>query len=351
MMEIGSQYRHFSLSISIIGSGPSGLATAIWCAKFGLQVTVLESEKTSGSRPGETLHPGIEPLFDQLGVGEPIRTSNFLRHAGTWVKWNGDHLNFVPFGEDKHGPWLGYQILRTELQRILLNQALKLGVIVLRSCKAIDIIYKFNRVIGVRTSLGDFESKFLVDAGGGAHWLARRLNLSIEKYSPPLFVLYGYVKQNLSQQQCREPFLIATDEGWMWIAKIKNNLYQWTRLFFEKQNIIYDKNMIIKNYSERLPRIHGADVTWRTLIEPAGSGYFIVGDAAAVLDPASSHGVLRGLMSGIKAAHAIIKMTKDQVPNWIASRNYNKWLNEWFVHDVGELKKFYSQHRSPPNWL
>jgi hypothetical protein len=192
----------------------------------------------------------------------------------------------------------------------------------------------------------------LVDAGGSAHWLARRLNLSIEKYSPPLFVLYGYVKQNLPQQQCREPFLIATDEGWVWLAKIKSNLYQWTKLFFEKQNIIYDKkNVITKDLPKCLPRISGADVTWRTIIEPSGAGYFIVGDAAAVLDPASSHGVLRALMSGIKAAHAIVKMINNQVPYWIVSTDYNKWLNEWFVYDVGQLKKFYSQHRSPPNWL
>jgi flavin-dependent dehydrogenase len=68
-----------------------------------------------------------------------------------------------------------------------------------------------------------------------------------------------------------------------------------------------------------------------------------VGDAAAVLDPASSHGVLKGIMSGMKAAHAIIRITKDHFPNKVAFKNYNEWIAEWFLYDTHKLRKFYSQ--------
>ncbi len=102
---------------------------------------------------------------------------------------------------------------------------------------------------------------------------------------------------------------------------------------------------------EPIKSMHGADVTWRRVLQPAGSGYFIVGDAAAVLDPASSHGVLKGIMSGMKAAHAIIRITKDYFPSEIVSKNYTEWITEWFLHDIHKLKKFYSQHPSQPTWL
>ena len=98
--------------------------------------------------------------------------------------------------------------------------------------------------------------------------------------------------------------------------------------------------------------MHGADVTWRRVVQPAGLGYFIVGDGKEpVLDPASSHGVLKGIMSGMKSAHAIIRITEDRFPSEIASKNYNEWITEWFLYDIHKLEKFYSQHRSQPTWL
>ena len=43
--------------------------------------------------------------------------------------------------------------------------------------------------------------------------------------------------------------------------------------------------------------------TWRMAERMAGAGWFIVGDAAATLDPTSSHGVLKALLSGMTAGH------------------------------------------------
>jgi flavin-dependent dehydrogenase len=52
---------------------------------------------------------------------------------------------------------------------------------------------------------------------------------------------------------------------------------------------------------------HGADVTWRALVRPSGIGYYVIGDAAAVLDPACSHGLLKALMSGMLTARCIVQ--------------------------------------------
>jgi flavin-dependent dehydrogenase len=90
----------------------------------------------------------------------------------------------------------------------------------------------------------------------------------------------------------------------------------------------------------------GADVTWRRVVCPAGFGYFIVGDAATVLDPASSHGTLRGMMSGIMAVHTILRIAKDGIPRQPAVTEYNRWLSGWFFHDVAKLKEIYLSHPS-----
>ncbi len=364
-MMYGYQSPHHNPKVIIVGAGPAGSAAAIWAAKSGLSVTLIESIEFPRNRPGETLHPGVETLFDKLGIKEDIQTANFVRHKGIWTIWNSNNdddknnskRNLITFGKDEKGPWLGYQAWRATLDSILLKRAQKCGVCVLQPCQALDVILNCNRkVVGVKTTCGNFLADFVIDAAGGIHWLARRLKLVIEKHSAPLFAYYGYAKGECPSRD-EEPAIVLTPEGWTWTAKIEKHLYQWTRLYFNTSN---DNNKIMIPYDwlpdefkglQPIKSMHGADVTWRRVVQPAGSGYFIVGDAAAVLDPASSHGVLKGIMSGIKAAHAIIRITKDRFPSEIASKNYNEWITEWFLHDIHELKKFYSQHPSQPTWL
>lgn len=99
--------------VLIIGSGPAGSAAAIACAQRGLQVVLIERELFPRSHPGETLHPGVEPLLKQLGAIEPVLAAGFLRHTGNWVQWEAQK-HFVPFGEDDSGAWLGFQAWRAD---------------------------------------------------------------------------------------------------------------------------------------------------------------------------------------------------------------------------------------------
>jgi hypothetical protein len=64
----------------------------------------------------------------------------------------------------------------------------------------------------------------------------------------------------------------------------------------------------------RRGRPRGADVTWRLSDAAAGLGWFIVGDAAAVLDPSCSHGVLKAIMSGMMAGHLAAGVLVDAAP-------------------------------------
>ena len=153
---------------------------------------------------------------------------------------------------------------------------------------------------------------------------------------------------------CRDfmPAILATSDGWLWTAKVKEGLYQWTRLSFNKnaRNVL---NWLPDEFKglRAIQPIRGEDVTWRRVIKAAGSRYFLVGDAATVLDPASSHGILRALMSGIKAANAIFYIVKRQCPVGIAIKDYNIWISNWFFHDLEKLKNIYLCHPYPPIWL
>lgn len=325
--------------VVVIGAGAGGTTTAIQCAKAGLKVTLLERQEFPRHRPGETLHPGIEPLLDQLGVGEQIRAANFLRHEGNWVSW-GEEQGFVPFGSDERSTWRGFQAPRADFDAILLRRVQELGVEIKQPCRALSILQELGRVLGLKTSQGEILAQFVVDAGGGFHWLARQLKSKIRKFSSPLIVYYGYAAGNCPLRD-EYPAIVADDKGWTWTAKIRPNLYQWTRLPLDGKKL--EPNWLPSEFTRLKSQgaMLKADVTWRLLDQPSGKGYFAVGDAAFVLDPASSHGVLKAIMSGMMAGHAIAQILRYHQPESLIVQDYSDWILHWFQQDLLKIKQFY----------
>lgn len=82
-------------------------------------------------------------------------------------------------------------------------------------------------------------------------------------------------------------------------------------------------------------------MTWRMADSAAGSGWYMVGDAAAILDPTSSRGVLKALMTGVMAGHLIAGVLHGRAPADEAARAYHAWIADWFETDVGNLTAFY----------
>ena len=326
--------------VIVVGGGPGGSAAAIACATANLRVLLLEKSLFPREHPGETLHPGIEPLLEKLGVMAEVLSAGFLRHQGHWVKWDRDR-QFVPFGADERGIWQGFQAWRADFDRILLASAKAVGVDILQPCRVDRPIVCEGRTIGVETLQGNFTAAFVIDAAGSHHWLAKQLGLELKTYSSPLIANYGYVRGNCPPRD-DAPAIVADDRGWTWTARVRPELYQWTRLTFKPERI--DRNWIPAELSQLQAsgKSRGADVTWRLVERPAGPGYFLVGDAAAVLDPASSHGVLKAIMSGMMAASTIAQMVdRTQCEDRVIS-TYCQWVHHWFESDLHRLEQLYA---------
>ncbi|MFM9965433.1 MAG: NAD(P)/FAD-dependent oxidoreductase [Planctomycetaceae bacterium] len=216
----------------------------------------------------------------------------------------------------------------------------------MQPCAVGNAIVRDGTVIGVESDHGDILADFTIDAAGGRHWLANELHLPMQTASPQLLARYGYVEGDYAEAH-DAPILKADAIGWTWIARVRERTYQWTRLSLRRE--VDDASQACVNeppveLRALTPMGHtcGADVTWRCVSPPAGAGYFLCGDAAAVLDPASSHGVLKAVMSGIYAGHLVAQMRADLKSNDAAATEYSDWLTDWFRHDVKALKDHYS---------
>lgn len=327
--------------VAIVGGGPAGAAAAISCAMRGLQVALFEREAAGWERPGETLHPGIEPLLEQLGVGSALTRVTGARHPGIWIEWNGPR-RFQAFGADNHGPWHGFQVNRAEFDALLLARAQALGVAVHQKIAVRSPLIDDGAVCGVRTNAGPVLARMVIDTSGRSRWLARALGIESRQHSPRLVARYGYA-QGRCPERDEAPLLIGSANGWTWTAKVRPNTYQWTHVALDGKRPA--RGWMPEEFQGLAPlgRARGADVTWRLAMQSAGPGWFMAGDAAALLDPSSSNGVLKALMSGMTAAHLAAAVIRQKAPPVETAHVYQDWLGGWFAADAAKLGGFYRE--------
>lgn len=329
----------------IIGGGPAGLAAAIVARIEGASVRILMREEHLRERPGETLHPGIEPLLDRLGVGDAIRAGSYTRFPGIRLATLvGEQL--MAYGETNDEPWLGFQIPGRLLDTVLKRRAEYLGTRIHMGEEARNVEWDVNG----RFYVGNYTARYVLDCTGGRHWLARRLGIKINRLSSPLVAHYGYVEMDAKGED-EWPLFEVDETGWLWTARISDTLMHWTRL-----NLIggapkrgwLPEQWVGLSCASRPRRVN---VTWRRCERVAGPGYFICGEAASVLDPASSHGVLTAVMSGMLAGQYAVRVIRDPRLAEEARSSYEAWIYGRIKADSKELAKLYTAFPNPPGWV
>ena len=327
--------------VIVVGGGPAGSATAITYAQRGLRVRLFERAVFTGPRPGETLHPGIEPLLRQLGLGDRFRATVGARHPGIWLSWGGER-RFQPYGSDKDGPWHGFQVGRAAFDQLLLQQAMELGVTVHQPCAVGQVRVEGQRQVRAFTDAGLVSARIIVDATGRASLLSRRLGVARTAQSRRLMARYGYAAGCRPGADALQE-LIGDSNGWIWTATVHPGLCAWTRVVADGPRP--DPAWVPMALRGLAPvgASRGADVTWRLAARTADPAWFMVGEAACLLDPLSSKGVLRAMMSGIAAGDLIAHVLYGRITASAAATVYQNWLSGWFSQEAGHLETFYRE--------
>lgn len=327
--------------VLIVGAGPAGCAAAIRAADGGLRVALIEKAAFPRDLPGEALHPDVDDLFAELGVSESIAAAGFITYPG-WILEGSNERGFIPFAGPS-GLRFGRQAWRSRLDSILLARARSVGVTVQQPANCGQVILEGERVAALEVNGERWGSGFVVDASGATGWLSRRLQLPIQEFSPRLVARYAYFRDDRALGVIPELHEHAC--GWTWLARVKKDLCQCVQLSLTGGPL---------PRPDCVPsdvRFRGANVTWRIAPECAGAGYFLCGDAAAVLDPAASSGVARALASGLKAADLIIEIEKNGMDWQIAAGIYRRWYAELFIEQARALAARYAELDPPPVWL
>ena len=314
----------------IIGGGPAGSTAAAILAEKGRDVLVLERERFPRYSVGESLMPYCYFTLERLGVVDQLKTSQFpKKYSVQFVSTEGEVSQpFYFFQHLKHEASTTWQVLRSEFDQMLLDNARSKGACVLEGTTATGLVYRDGAVTGVRTvdqsgAAREFLSRMTVDATGRAafsanqnHWRIRdeRLNRTA------IWTYYEGALRDPGLDEGATTIAYLPEKGWFWYIPLAKNmvsvglvaqkryLFQQERdpaAIFERE---IDKNPWIKRHlavgRRRGPYRVTGDYSYRSRYS-AADGLILVGDAFAFLDPVFSSGVFLALKSGEWAADAV----------------------------------------------
>jgi flavin-dependent dehydrogenase len=304
---------------------------------LGLSAVLMERERFPRQRPGESLHPGYEKVLQVLDMQDTVQNAGFLPFDGNWVSRAGT-TKFEPFPIAGRG----LQASRPEFDALLLERARAAGVEILQPVRGLAPLVDGGRVVGVESSAGKVEAAFVLDAAGRGNWLTHHLNLQTHTYSPRLIAHYAYLMGECPVRDDNPGFFVD-DEGWTWTVRVRPGLYNWTRLNVHGTPL--PENFVPEELRGLTPvsPVQSADVTWRNVPKCAGAGYFLCGDAAAVLDPTSSHGIVKAITSGIVAVDRAAQILHAGRDADDAAAEFRALFAEWFARDLDKLKKDYAR--------
>ena len=135
---------HPNHDLIVIGGGPAGSTVATLVAEQGHRVLLLEREAEPKFRIGESLIPATYWTFKRLGMLEKLRASHFpQKYSVQFYSRTGKASSpFYFFQTNPHESAITWQVLRSEFDEMLLNNAKEKGVEVQRGVSVREVLLK-----------------------------------------------------------------------------------------------------------------------------------------------------------------------------------------------------------------
>jgi len=348
-------------SVTIIGGGPAGCATALALFAQGItDITVVEAGHYAYPRIGESIPPNIRPLFAQLGILDTFLAEDHAPCVGSCSSWGDDVLGYNDFIANPHGS--GWHLDRRRFEAFLADEVTKRGMRLLIDTRFRHVTPIANgfclQVSTLNKCEQELKSDYLIDAGGMQALLATRLGAKKRTLDQLLAVCAVFdLGDNNSFSQLT--MLEAVEYGWWYAARLpdKRVVVAIASDAPTLKSLGLTQSDSWQNYFQQTRHVFPAlrEIAWTeqkltvllaasTLLEPsAGSNWLAVGDAASCFDPISSQGIYKAFANGIAAAQAIAEQLNGNIS---AIDTYRQQVSRQFVDYLSNRQYFY-EHEQP----
>jgi flavin-dependent dehydrogenase len=315
----------------VIGGGPAGSAAAAVLAAKGRCVVVLEKEKFPRYHIGESLMPYCYFPLERIGVIERIKASHFpKKYSVQFVSPNGKvSAPFYFFQHLEHEASTTWQVLRSEFDQMLLDNAREKGAQVIEEITARELLRAGGAVTGVKAversgAEREFHAPVTIDATGRDAFAVFREGWQVRDPYLNKIAIWTYYKGAMRDPGLDEgatTVAYVEERGWFWYIPLPEDVVS--------VGVVAEKDYLYQNGSRDLKTIFDREVKKNSWVEQhlaageqfgpyrvtgefsyrsrhcAANGLVLAGDAFGFLDPVFSSGVFLALRSGELAAEAV----------------------------------------------
>lgn len=318
----------------VIGGGPSGSSTAAILAEYGHRVLVLEREKFPRYHIGESLIPFTYQPLQRLGLIPKMKASHFVKkYSVVFVSRNGKASEpFYFFNRyDRDSVAQTWQVLRSEFDQMLLDNAREKGAQVLEEITVKELLREGGRVGGVRAQKKsgetvEFRAPITLDCSGKEAFSAVRNGWRTKDPYLSKVAVWTYYKGSKREPGIDEgatTVAYVPEKGWFWhipqhddmvsVGVVAEGKYLTREGVREPEQIFkreIEQNAWIKDHLS-LGHSTGQYYLISEYTQHARhcgmDGLLLVGDAYAFLDPVFSSGLMLALKSGTAAGEEVHK--------------------------------------------
>lgn len=316
----------------IIGAGPAGSCAGAILAEYGHRCLILEREKFPRYHIGESLIPFTFQPLERIGMIPKMRASHFVtKYSVTFVQPDGRRSQpFYFFTRYDRGTVAQtWQVLRSEFDQMLLDNAREKGAEVREETKVNRLLMAGDRVAGVEATdksgrTYEVHAAITLDCSGKEAFTSNRQGWRMSDPYLNKVAVWTYFQDSKRGEGIDEgdtTVAYVPDKGWFWHIPQHNRMTSvgvvaegkyLTRGGIKDPKAIFEReveqNLWIKD------RLSVGRSTGDYFITSeysrhsrycAAPGLLLVGDALAFLDPVFSSGVMLALKSGHLAGEAV----------------------------------------------
>jgi flavin-dependent dehydrogenase len=329
----------------VLGSGPAGATAARLLAQWGYTVAIAAGPAARHSM-AECLPPSTRKVFRFLGIEEEVAAAGLFETTGNTVWWGGSRRRVEPYPEGA-----GYQVLRRDFDRLLHSLAEEAGASTIASGSAQPV------------------ARFVLDCSGRAGVLARAYRVRPRNSRTVALCGVWRSARGWRLPDASHTLVEAYADGWAWSVPLGRTVRHVAFMVDPKETRLARGKGIATAYAAEMAKTRafrrifaqselasapwGRDASPYTSRQFCGPGFLFAGDAASCIDPLSSFGVKKAMVSGW--AGAVVANTWLRRPSMRQAalrfhEERERQVYESYQRQAGGYSREASANESQPFW-